>query len=359
MRPVTASNDQIELPSHTTASSLRVGAFLGILSAITYTGANIFLRHVAVVCDPAWVSFTKAVPATIVGWTLVLIGMWQGRRMMPPGDLLRTLIALAVFVQLAGNIAFQWSLGQIGLALAVPLSFGSIIVSGAILGRIWLSEHITIRSAFAIVILISAVVILSLGAAPEQRVITKDMVATPAVLLGVIAACSAGLAYAVNTTYIRAMALGVMPVATTLMVISTVGVVVHGILTSFRIGWAGVTATTADQWLAMLGAGVFNAIAFFSLGYALQRITVLHVNLLNASQVAMAAMAGVILFGEQPSTAMFVGCALTAVGMILVQGHTKDPALERLEEQTDQNPEPAVARAPEAHSTAKTVSAVE
>lgn len=359
MRPVTTSSDQIEPPDYTTAASLRVGVFLGILSAVTYTAANIFLRHVAIVCDPAWVSFTKAVPATLVGWTLVLIGMWQGRRMMPPRNLLRTLIGLAVFVQLAGNIAFQWSLGQVGLALAVPLAFGSIIVSGAILGRVWLSEHITIRSAIAIVILISAVVILSVGAAPKQHVLTADEVATPAVLFGVIAACSAGLAYAVNTTYIRAMALGVMPVATTLMVISTVGVVVHGILTSFRIGWAGVTATTAEQALAMLGAGVFNAIAFFSLGYALQRITVLHVNLLNASQVAMAAMAGVILFGEQPSTAMFVGCVLTAVGMVLVQGHTKDPALERLEEEAAQSIEPPVEQAPESHLSAKTVSAAE
>lgn len=330
MRPVTTSTEHIERPFSTPAD-LRLGVFLGILSAVAYTAANIFLRHVAIDCEPAWVSFNKAIPATVVGWVLVLLGMSQGRRMMPPRELLRTLIGLSIFVQIAGNIAFQWSLAQVGLALAVPLGFGMIIVSGALLGRIWLSEPITVRSAISILVLIAAVGILSVGAAPDQKAVLSDSVAKPAIVLGVIAACSAGFAYAVNTTYIRAMALGAMPVATTLMVISTVGVVVHGLITSVQIGWAGVTATTAEQWGAMYGAGTCNAVAFFSLGYALQRISVLHVNILNASQVAMAAVAGVMIFGEQPSTAMYVGCGLTALGMILIQARTKDSALERLE----------------------------
>ncbi len=327
---MTTPTDHREVP-YSTPSALRLGAILGLVSAVAYTAANVFLRQVAIDCDPAWVSCTKAAPAALLGWWLVFLGLRRGETMMPPAHLMRTLIGLAIFVQLAGNIAFQWSLGQIGLALAVPLSFGTIIVSGAIFGRFWLSEPITIRSAIAIVVLLVAVGILSLGAAPAEQAISASPAVTPAVMLGVIAASSAGIAYAVNTTYIRAMALGVMPVATTLAVISTTGVILHGLLSMIRIGWVGMVATTGEQWFAMLGAGIFNAIAFFALGYALKHISVLHLNLLNASQVAMAAISGVVLFGEQASTAMFVGCVLTAVGTVLVQGHTKDPALERLE----------------------------
>ncbi len=334
MPPVTTPSDHLDSP-YTTQHALRLGAFLGVVSAVAYTVANVFLRHVAIECDPAWVSCTKAVPAAAVGWWLVLLGMRRGERMMPPPGLMRPLIGLAIFVQLAGNIAFQWSLGQIGLALAVPLSFGTIIVGGALLGRFWLSEPITVRSAIAIAVLVTAVGVLSVGAAPDQRVVSASSMATPAILMGVFAACLAGFAYAVNTTYIRAMALGTIPVATTLMVISTTGVVLHGLLTMARIGWEGAAATTADQWFAMIGAGVFNAVAFFALGYALQRITILHLNILNSSQVAMAAITGVVLFGEKASIAMFVGCVLTAIGMMMVQGHTKDPALERLEARGD------------------------
>lgn len=355
MRPVTNSTEHSERPFSSSAD-LRMGAFLGILSAVAYTAANIFLRHVAIDCEPAWVSFNKAIPATVVGWVLVLMGMSQGRRMMPPRELLRTLIGLAIFVQIAGNIAFQWSLAQVGLALAVPLGFGMIIVSGAILGRIWLSEPITGRSAISILVLIAAVGILSVGAAPDQKAVLSESVAKPAIVLGVIAACSAGFAYAVNTTYIRAMALGAMPVATTLMVISTVGVVVHGLITAVQIGWTGVTATTLEQWGAMYGAGISNAVAFFSLGYALQRISVLHVNILNASQVAMAAIAGVVIFGEKPSMAMYVGCGLTALGMVLIQARKKDSALERLEEEEAEalhtHVEPAKPTARVSHSVA-------
>ena len=97
MRPVTNSTEHSERPFSSSAD-LRIGAFLGILSAVAYTAANIFLRHVAIDCEPAWVSFNKAIPATVVGWVLVLMGMSQGRRMMPPRELLRTLIGSNEFL---------------------------------------------------------------------------------------------------------------------------------------------------------------------------------------------------------------------------------------------------------------------
>ena len=46
----------------------------------------------------------------------------------------------------------------------------------------------------------------------------------------------------------------------------------------------------------MLAAGVFNLIAFVAVTRALQIATLVYVNALNASQVAMAGLAGVIFF---------------------------------------------------------------
>ena len=51
----------------------------------------------------------------------------------------------------------------------------------------------------------------------------------------------------------------------------------------------------------MAAAGVFNLIGFLGLIYGLQRTTVVHANVVNASQVAMAAVAGMALFHEPPN----------------------------------------------------------
>ena len=69
----------------------------------------------------------------------------------------------------------------------------------------------------------------------------------------------------------------------------------------------------------MLGAGVFNAIAFLAVTKAFQLISVVYVNSLNASQAAMAAIAGVILFSEPMSLPLAVGVALTIAGLMLIR----------------------------------------
>ena len=67
----------------------------------------------------------------------------------------------------------------------------------------------------------------------------------------------------------------------------------------------------------MLWAGIFNAVAFFLLAKALQHIPVLMVQILNASQAAMAAAAGWMLFDERLSAYVQAGLGVTAFGLIL------------------------------------------
>ena len=69
----------------------------------------------------------------------------------------------------------------------------------------------------------------------------------------------------------------------------------------------------------MILAGLANALAFFALAKSLQLIEVVHVNALNASQVAMAAVAGVVLFNESLTTPLVVGVLLTGFGLLLMR----------------------------------------
>mgnify|MGYP006961788628 CR=1 FL=1 len=110
------------------------GTLCGLFSAVGYTAANACLRAVSD-CDPIWVSAMKAIP------TLVMVGPWiavqacRGRKILPEPHVLWLLAIGALIGQLIGNVVFQWSLGVIGLALAVPLTLvaGRLVLAAAIL----------------------------------------------------------------------------------------------------------------------------------------------------------------------------------------------------------------------------------
>ena len=76
--------------------------------------------------------------------------------------------------------------------------------------------------------------------------------------------------------------------------------------------------TPPEQFGLMIAAGVFNLIAFMALINGLQRTTVVHANAVNASQVAMAAVAGVLLFAEPPTAWVLSGVCLTVFGIVWI-----------------------------------------
>jgi drug/metabolite transporter (DMT)-like permease len=74
----------------------------------------------------------------------------------------------------------------------------------------------------------------------------------------------------------------------------------------------------------MLRAGICNALAFLALTKALQLTSVVYFNALNATQATMAAIAGVLLFGEPLSPALATGIALTIAGLLLVRSRPRE-----------------------------------
>ncbi len=68
----------------------------------------------------------------------------------------------------------------------------------------------------------------------------------------------------------------------------------------------------------MLGAGLCNTLAFLSLTKSLQLTSVVYVNALNATQATLAAVAGVLIFGEALSPWLAVGVGLTIAGLLVL-----------------------------------------
>ena len=300
------------------ADHILLGSIFGLLSAVGYTAANVCLRA-ATDSDPIWVSAVKAVPTVAIFAPYLAYRAAKALPIGPSPKAFWLLVAAGLLGQMGGNVAFQWSLGVIGLALAVPLCLGMMIVFGAWMGWSFLGERVTWRTIASMIVLFIAVMIVCLGAPTAQASVDRAALADPLLALaGVAAACASGFAYAALGVAIRNAARHGAPTTSSLVTVGVVGMVSLLPMSWARIGWAGMVGTSAHDWFYMLGAGVANAIAFFLLVKSLQMTSIAHVNALNATQAAMAAIAGVLIFGEPLSAALGLGIFLTAIGLLLM-----------------------------------------
>ena len=304
-----------------------LGTLCGLASSLLYTAANGFLRALSH-CDPVWVSAVKTLPTALFMLPWMLHMHSRGLRAVPPAAVLAVIALGGLVGQLGGNIPFQWALGIIGVALTVPLNLGGMIVFGAIIGRVFLKEEVTLRSVLAMLVLLVAVFVLFLGAenahdavraAARSATDAKEPPGHWELALGVGAACFCGLAYAVLNAVNRYYVTRGHSLPACLFTVSIVGMLALGSLSYSRIGLAGMLATTPrDLWLMLL-AGVCNAAAFVALTKSLQLTSLVFVNALNATQATTAALMGIIIFHEPPSPWLLTGVGLTIAGLLLMR----------------------------------------
>ncbi len=307
------------------------GVLLGLISAVRYTGTNIALRGVTRDGDSDWallVTAMKSLPSALSAWVLVAGRKWSGLPTLPPALTILVLMAVGFAVQGGGNVLFQWSLARCGLALSVPTVFATLMLTGALLSRTWLGESVTWISAVAMGLLIAAIGVLSFGAEGAAAALPAPAAGDSAklwVFSGVVFAAVAGVFYGVLGVVIRQTTRVAVPLPATLAIVSSTGVLGVGIPALFRLG-GSIVDSTASEWELMILAGTLNAIAFFAIGGSLRRIPVVQVNLLNASQAAMCAIGGVLIYHEPLSTSLVVGTALTVLGLALMSKRPRGEA---------------------------------
>jgi len=299
------------------------GVFLGLVSAICYTATNIALRGVTRDGDADWallVTAMKSLPSALSAWLLIAGRKWKSLPTIPSLRTVLVLMAVGFAVQGGGNVLFQWSLARCGLALSVPTVFATLMLTGALLGRTWLGESVTWLSAVAMGLLIAAIGILSYGAEGAAAALPPPPAGYSArfwVLSGVVFAAVAGVFYGVLGVVIRQTTRVAVPLPATLAIVSSTGVLGVGVPAVVRLGTT-IFDASAGEWGLMVLAGVLNAIAFFAIGGSLRRIPVVQVNLLNASQAAMCAIGGVVVYREPLSASLVFGTLLTVLGLTLM-----------------------------------------
>ncbi len=299
---------------------LGLGILLGICAAVGYSGANLALRQLALPNDPGWaiwVTANKAVPAALIAWFMIALQWSRGEPGLPPGRMIWRLILVGLVMQYAGNFMFQWSLSIGGLAVTVPICFSMLIISGAWMSRRVCGEAISSKTMGAIGILIVAVAVLSSGAGSATESMGHELNATTTAL-AIISAAVSGVAYGATGVVVRRLVTGTLTIPSSLVVLSTTGAVTMTAHAFLLDGPAKLFAISEGHWPAIIGAGVMNAAAFFAVAGALKRIPVTFLNILNASQNAMCAIGGVLLFAEPTTWPLVLGCSLTIFGILLV-----------------------------------------
>lgn len=299
---------------------LGMGILLGICAAVGYSGANLALRQLAIPNDPGWavwVTATKAVPAALIAWLMIIVQWSKGQPGLPPARMIWRLILVGLVMQYAGNFMFQWSLSIGGLAITVPVCFSMLIIAGAWMSRLVCGEEITPKTMGAIGILIVAVGVLSSGAGSATTSMGHaDSWQTTA--LAIFSAAVSGIAYGATGVVVRRLVTGTLTIPSSLVVLSTTGAVTMTAHAFLVDGPAKLFELSEGHWPAIIGAGVMNAAAFFAVAGSLKRIPVTFLNILNASQNAMCAIGGVLLFAEPTTWPLIIGCGLTIFGILLV-----------------------------------------
>jgi drug/metabolite transporter (DMT)-like permease len=103
-----------------------------------------------------------------------------------------------------------------------------------------------------------------------------------------------------------------------LFFISGMGFTTMWPLSIYRAGLPGLLATPSAALAWMAAASVFNLAGFLGFAKGLQLTTVVHANFLNASQVALLAVAGMAFFGEPKNPWLIFGVMTTLVGILLI-----------------------------------------
>lgn len=296
-----------------------VGGLFCILAALCYTASNFCMRKLALLgAPPMWATCNRETVTVVILGPWLLWQAFRGQRVLPSLKAIAAIAAVGVAVQVAGNLLSQWSMEIVGLSVNIPVIFGAMLLASAVLGRLLLGESVTVQTFIALGLLIGALVLLGLGAGAAGGDASAQGVSLRIVLMAVAASACAGVTYALLSIAIRGAAITQTPSASLMLIVTGVGTLSLGLLSLERLGPAAMLTTPPAQFAWMGTAGLANLLGLMAITRGLQLTTVVHANMLNASQVAMAAVGGVLLFGESFSGWLLSGTALMIAGIILI-----------------------------------------
>ena len=293
-------------------------------SAVLYAAANVCLRHLSASCEPGWAIWVVCIKESV---SALIVGPWLAYRLLfglqalPSRRSVLWLLIAGITAQLGGNVFNFWAFGVVGLAVTTPVTQGMNLIASAILGWAVLGEHVSRRSLAAISALIVAIALLSLGASnvgPSTSAAAGAIADHLRIALGVGAACLSGVVFAFLGISIRTTVTQSTSPAVVVVMITGMGPLILGPLSAWQLGPAAMGTISASCLTLAVTAGLLNLLAFTSIIYGLKHTPIVHAYVISASQTAIAALAGMLVFGESLTPPLLIGVTMVIAGMVII-----------------------------------------
>ena len=326
------------------------GTVLILLATSFYSVSNVVLRLLTEKgVDIDWFLCVKEMigVACLLPW--ILFRLFQGRYRWVSKRLLLYIIVASVFCQLIGARLHMLGFAVLGLVIAVPIVQSSTMLGSAYLGQYFLGDLLSRRRKIAMMILISAVVLLSVGKEWAVDRSAENQTSSGYFLLIAAGTIVAGAAYSVYVIILRYVGRrfwgtedGVwasfrfsqwvgydfpnhpprrhyspVPVTLAMLLVLGVGIIIFGSCLLLRKGFDGFTDVPPIAWKLIPITGLCNMVGFFFQVHGLRLTSAVQASLISVSQIIVLSLIGMILFGEPTNTLVWIGLTLTAFGVVL------------------------------------------
>jgi drug/metabolite transporter (DMT)-like permease len=285
-----------------------------IVSAFAYAAVGVMLRAAAPTIDPVLGSLLRQVPLIVIAIGALAI---VGGRVLRPGDpeflgwrLIAALAASGALSFVVGNIMFFEALKNGGLGVTVGGVQAGSVLGGLWIGLLVLRERPVREQVFGAALIVTGLV---------QIANAQTQVLAGLWWLGLLLALGAGTTYALGNTVSRFVQRQRPLLFATLLVSGLGGVVPLAGIVGVRAALGETIQADTPAVVAVLAAGLANALALASLALAVRASPVATVNTISSGSIVLSFLASVFVFGETGSPAMVIGITLVTGGIIVAQ----------------------------------------
>lgn len=346
------SNGGVTVPSRTQGRERWAGTIFAFLSMFFYGISNVAIRALTEYdISVNWILFYKE----SIGFCILLPWLFfrwsQGRFHFCSKRVAFYIFIAAIICELVGARLQVQGYAIIGLIIAVPLIQSSTLLGVAILGVYVFGETLSRRRKTAIIILITAVAILSVGKelTVANHAAGQDSVDAGLFLIVAAGAIFAGVAYSVYIVMLRYSirqhwkdensawlsfkfrhwighdhTVGTgrrfyspFPVTLSMSIVYAVGVVAFGTFLYCKQGVPGFYSVPHVAWYGIVISGIANTIGFFFQVQGLRMTSAVQASLIGISQMIILSLIGYLFFHEAVNMIVMLGLGLTVYGVFM------------------------------------------
>ena len=320
--------------------------WVSLVSMLLYTVSNASLRHLMDLQAPIdWCLALKETIAVVLLAPWILFRLAHRRYRFQSKRLFLILIVASLICQVIGSQNQLLAYALVGLVIAVPSLQACQLISTALIGKYGLNDSISRAQWGAMVLLLAAVLLLSLGKSTDLTTSSS----TFRTLQGIGAAVLAAFAYAIYFNSLRYLlrkhrshSLGAwesikfrnwtghdfaakpedrehryspFPITLLMIIVTGVGMLYYGTAIVATRGTNGFTDVPQECWFWILLSGLANTTGFFFQVQALLLASAVKMSLIAAFQIVIFAVLGILFFGEPMNILIAIGVLLAIVGV--------------------------------------------